>query len=59
MIVGTAKHTPEALAEINALIEEGKLKPVIGRRFKLEEIVAAHRYAESSEKVGNVVVKVG
>ncbi len=59
VIVGTAKHTPEALAEINALIEEGKLKPVIGRRFKLEEIVAAHRYAESSEKVGNVVVKVG
>jgi len=57
--VGTAAHTPEALAEIEELIATKRLKPMIGRRFALDDIVAAHRYAESGEKTGNVVVRCG
>ncbi len=36
----------------------GQLRPVIDRTFALEDIVAAHRYLESNEQVGKVVVTV-
>ena len=36
----------------------GQLKPVIARAFPLAEIVAAHRYLESNQQVGKVVVTV-
>jgi NADPH:quinone reductase-like Zn-dependent oxidoreductase len=39
-------------------IEAGALRSVIGASFPLDEIVAAHRYAESGRKLGNVVVTV-
>jgi NADPH:quinone reductase-like Zn-dependent oxidoreductase len=34
----------------------GKLKPVIDRTFTLDQIVEAHRYLESNQQVGKVVV---
>ncbi len=58
VIVGTANHRPEAITAVNALIESGAIRPVIGRTFTLDEIVEAHRYAGSSEKIGNVVIRV-
>ena len=39
-------------------LESGKLKPLIARTFKFEEIVEAHRYMESNEQIGKVVVTV-
>jgi len=37
----------------------GVLKPVIARTFTLDQIVDAHRYLESNEQVGKIVVTVG
>jgi NADPH:quinone reductase len=37
----------------------GKLNPVIARTFSLEQIVDAHRYMESNEQIGKIVVTVG
>ncbi|KQO86646.1 Zinc-containing alcohol dehydrogenase superfamily [Methylorubrum extorquens] len=34
----------------------GALKPVVARTFKLDEIVEAHRFMESNEQVGKIVV---
>jgi len=39
-------------------LESGALKPVIDRAFPLEDIVEAHRYMESNQQKGKIVVTV-
>jgi NADPH:quinone reductase-like Zn-dependent oxidoreductase len=37
-------------------LSDGSLKPIIARSFRFEEIVEAHRYLESNEQFGKVVI---
>jgi NADPH:quinone reductase-like Zn-dependent oxidoreductase len=46
------------VAYLKERIESGAFKPIIDRRYRLDEIVEAYRYVETGRKVGNVVVSV-
>jgi NADPH:quinone reductase-like Zn-dependent oxidoreductase len=53
---------PARLARADAFIREGlrerALKPRIARIFPFEQLVEAHRYLESNQQLGKVVVAV-
>lgn len=51
--------TAQDLASLAELMATGKLRTVIDRSYPLEEIPQAHRYVESGQKVGNVIISVG
>jgi NADPH:quinone reductase-like Zn-dependent oxidoreductase len=41
---------------INEGLASGKLKPIIAKTFPLEQIVEAHRFMESNQQIGKIVV---
>jgi NADPH:quinone reductase-like Zn-dependent oxidoreductase len=54
----TADVTSKDLESLNALLENGKLEPVIDRRYPLDESAEAMRYLETGRARGKVVIVV-
>ena len=57
--LGVGRYRKADLLLVKELVETGKYRPVIDRRYALEEVVEANRYVESGQKTGNVVLRVG
>jgi NADPH:quinone reductase-like Zn-dependent oxidoreductase len=53
---GTLAETRDDLIAVRDLVEEGVIKPTIDRCYPLEQAVDAHRYVESGQKTGSVVL---
>jgi NADPH:quinone reductase-like Zn-dependent oxidoreductase len=57
-IAGVAMGQAGDLDFLAGLVGEGKLRTVIDRRYRLHEIVEAHRHADTGHKKGTVIVAV-
>jgi NADPH:quinone reductase-like Zn-dependent oxidoreductase len=56
--LGIGRYRKEDLLLVKELVDTGKYRPVIDRRYALDEIVEATRYVETGQKTGNVVLRV-
>jgi NADPH:quinone reductase-like Zn-dependent oxidoreductase len=54
--IGITRYAKEDVLLLKGLIEAGEFRPVVDRIYRLEDVVEAHRYVDTGQKTGNVVL---
>jgi NADPH:quinone reductase-like Zn-dependent oxidoreductase len=57
-MLNLGRDDPGMARYFREVLESGAFRPLIDRRYRLDEIVEAYRYVETGQKIGNVVVSV-
>ena len=58
MIFSSGTARDEDLRAVTELLGAGKLRPIIDRQYPLDQMAEAHRYADTEQKLGNIVIVV-
>jgi NADPH:quinone reductase-like Zn-dependent oxidoreductase len=58
VMMNLGRDDPRMAGYFREVLESGAFRPLVDRRYRLEEIVEAYRYVETGRKIGNVVVSV-
>jgi NADPH:quinone reductase-like Zn-dependent oxidoreductase len=53
------RYTKQDVQYLKGLVERGEFRPVVDRRYAMQQVVEAARYVETEQKVGNVVLIIG
>jgi NADPH:quinone reductase-like Zn-dependent oxidoreductase len=56
--LGIGRYRKEDVLLLKELIEAGEYRPVIDRRYPLEDVIEATKYVETQQKTGNVVLTI-
>lgn len=56
IVTGSATEKKEDIEFLLSLMAEGHLRSVIDNSYNLDDVVAAHTYADSGKKIGNLVL---
>jgi NADPH:quinone reductase-like Zn-dependent oxidoreductase len=56
VMLNLGRDDPGMARYFQEVLESGAFRPLIDRRYRLDEIAEAYRYVETGQKIGNVVV---
>ena len=58
VMMNLGRDDPQMAGYFQEVLESGAFRPLVDRRYRLEEIVEAYRYVETGRKIGNVVISI-
>jgi NADPH:quinone reductase-like Zn-dependent oxidoreductase len=58
VMMNLGRDDPRMARYFQEVLESRAFRPLVDRRYRLDEIVEAYRYVETDRKIGNVVISV-